>query len=92
MNFWRDVRFGFRLWRKNYGFAAAWALVLVVALALIAGGADVLLVETSVDILEVKAALDGIVTSQTRVAVVVEDDDRFRGMLTVDDLAGGITT
>jgi osmoprotectant transport system ATP-binding protein len=39
-----------------------------------------------------KAALDGIVTSQTRVAVVVEDDDRFRGMLTVDDLAGGITT
>jgi len=39
-----------------------------------------------------KAALDGIVTSQTRVAVVVEDDDRFRGMLTVDDLAEGITT
>lgn len=30
------------------------------ALGLIAGGADVLLVETSVDILEVKAALDGI--------------------------------
>jgi osmoprotectant transport system ATP-binding protein len=39
-----------------------------------------------------KAALDGIVTSQTRVAVVVEDDDRYRGMLTVDDLAEGITT
>jgi osmoprotectant transport system ATP-binding protein len=39
-----------------------------------------------------KAALDGIVTSQTRVAVVVEDDERFRGMLTVDDLAEGITT
>jgi osmoprotectant transport system ATP-binding protein len=38
-----------------------------------------------------KAALDGIVTSQTRVAVVVEDDDRYRGMLTVDDLAEGIT-
>jgi CBS domain-containing protein len=39
-----------------------------------------------------KAALDGIVTSQIRVAVVVEDDDRYRGMLTVDDLAEGITT
>ncbi|HEY8547210.1 MAG TPA: ABC transporter ATP-binding protein [Acidimicrobiales bacterium] len=38
-----------------------------------------------------KAALDGIVTSQTRVAVVVGDDDRYRGMLTVDDLAEGIT-
>jgi osmoprotectant transport system ATP-binding protein len=39
-----------------------------------------------------KAALDGIVTSQTRVAVVVEDDARYRGMLTLDDLAEGITT
>jgi osmoprotectant transport system ATP-binding protein len=39
-----------------------------------------------------KAALDGIVTSQTRVAVVVEEDERYRGMLTVDDLAEGITT
>jgi osmoprotectant transport system ATP-binding protein len=37
-----------------------------------------------------KAALDLIVTSQTRVAVVVGDDDRYRGMLTVDDLAEGI--
>jgi osmoprotectant transport system ATP-binding protein len=39
-----------------------------------------------------KAALDGIVTSQTRVAVVVEDGDRYRGMLTLDDLAEGVTT
>jgi osmoprotectant transport system ATP-binding protein len=38
-----------------------------------------------------KAALDGIVTSQTRVAVVVEEDDRYLGMLTLDDLAEGIT-
>jgi osmoprotectant transport system ATP-binding protein len=37
-----------------------------------------------------KAALDHIVTSQTRVAVVVGDDERYRGMLTVDDLAEGI--
>jgi osmoprotectant transport system ATP-binding protein len=37
-----------------------------------------------------KAALDGIVTSQTRVAVVVEDDERYLGMLTVDDVAEGI--
>ena len=37
-----------------------------------------------------KAALDLIVTSQTRVAVVVDDDERYRGMLTVDDLAEGI--
>jgi osmoprotectant transport system ATP-binding protein len=37
-----------------------------------------------------KAALDLIVTSQTRVAVVVGDDDAYRGMLTVDDLAEGI--
>jgi osmoprotectant transport system ATP-binding protein len=37
-----------------------------------------------------KAALDGIVTSQTRVAVVVDDDQRYRGMLTVDDLAEGL--
>jgi osmoprotectant transport system ATP-binding protein len=38
-----------------------------------------------------KAALDGIVTSQTRVAVVVGDDESYRGMLTLDDLAEGIT-
>jgi osmoprotectant transport system ATP-binding protein len=37
-----------------------------------------------------KAALDLIVTSQTRVAVVVDDDERYQGMLTVDDLAEGI--
>jgi osmoprotectant transport system ATP-binding protein len=37
-----------------------------------------------------KAVLDGIVTSQTRFAVVVDDDDRYRGMLTVDDLAEGL--
>jgi osmoprotectant transport system ATP-binding protein len=39
-----------------------------------------------------KQALDGIVTSQTRVAVVVEDGDRYQGMLTLDDLAEGVTT
>jgi osmoprotectant transport system ATP-binding protein len=38
-----------------------------------------------------KAALDGIVTSHTRVAVAVDDDERYLGMLTVDDLAEGIT-
>jgi osmoprotectant transport system ATP-binding protein len=37
-----------------------------------------------------KAALDGIVTSQTRVAVV-QDDQRYLGMLTLDDLAEGVT-
>ncbi|HEX8804583.1 MAG TPA: ABC transporter ATP-binding protein [Acidimicrobiales bacterium] len=37
-----------------------------------------------------KAALDLIVTSQTRVAMVVDDDDRYRGMLTVDELAEGL--
>ena len=31
-------------------------------------------------------------SSQTRVAVVIEDSDRYRGMLTLDDLAEGITT
>jgi osmoprotectant transport system ATP-binding protein len=45
-----------------------------------------------------KAALDGIVTSRTRVAVVVDadgtgnGDGHYLGMLTVDDLAEGITT
>jgi osmoprotectant transport system ATP-binding protein len=39
-----------------------------------------------------KAALDGIVTSHTRVAVAVDDDERYLGMLTVDDLAEGITS
>ena len=39
-----------------------------------------------------KAALDGIVTSRTRVAMAVDDDGRYLGMLTVDDLAEGVTT
>jgi osmoprotectant transport system ATP-binding protein len=38
-----------------------------------------------------KAALDGIVTSRTRVAMAVDDDERYLGMLTVDDLAEGVT-
>jgi osmoprotectant transport system ATP-binding protein len=38
-----------------------------------------------------KAALDTIVTSRTRVAVVVDDDERYLGVLTVDDLAEGVT-
>jgi osmoprotectant transport system ATP-binding protein len=38
-----------------------------------------------------KAALDGIVTSRTRVAVAVDGDGRYLGMLTVDDLAEGVT-
>jgi osmoprotectant transport system ATP-binding protein len=38
-----------------------------------------------------KAALDGIVTSRTRVAVVVDAERRYQGMLTLDDLAEGIT-
>jgi osmoprotectant transport system ATP-binding protein len=41
-----------------------------------------------------KAALDVIVTSRTRVAVVVEDTAggrRYKGMLTIDDLAEGVT-
>jgi predicted permease len=32
MNLWRDVRFGFRLWRKNYGFAAVAALTLALGI------------------------------------------------------------
>jgi osmoprotectant transport system ATP-binding protein len=38
-----------------------------------------------------KAALDGIVTSRTRVAVVVDAEGRYQGVLTVDDLAEGVT-
>jgi osmoprotectant transport system ATP-binding protein len=38
-----------------------------------------------------KAALDAIVTSRTRVAVVVDDDQRYLGVLTLDDLAEGVT-
>jgi osmoprotectant transport system ATP-binding protein len=37
-----------------------------------------------------KATLDGIVTSHTRVAMAVDADGRYLGMLTVDDLAEGI--
>ncbi|HEX6238931.1 MAG TPA: ABC transporter ATP-binding protein [Acidimicrobiales bacterium] len=37
-----------------------------------------------------KAALDGIVTTHTRVAVAVDDDGLYLGMLTVDDLAEGL--
>ena len=38
-----------------------------------------------------KAALDTIVTSRTRVAVVVDGDGRYQGVLTLDDLAEGVT-
>ena len=38
-----------------------------------------------------KAALDTIVISRTRVAVVVDDDRRYLGVLTLDDLAEGVT-
>ncbi|HEY7070868.1 MAG TPA: betaine/proline/choline family ABC transporter ATP-binding protein [Acidimicrobiales bacterium] len=38
-----------------------------------------------------KAALDQIVTSRTRVAVVVDAKGRYQGVLTVDDLAEGVT-
>ena len=37
-----------------------------------------------------KAALDLIVTSQTRVAAVLDDDDHYKGMVTVDELAEGL--
>jgi putative ABC transport system permease protein len=32
MNLWRDLRFGFRLWRKNYGFALIAALTLALGI------------------------------------------------------------
>ncbi len=38
-----------------------------------------------------KAALDQIVTSRTRVAVVVDAEGHYQGVLTVDDLAEGVT-
>jgi hypothetical protein len=41
----------------------------------------------------IREALDNIVNSRTRVAVVLaEDDDRYLGMLTVDELARGLRT
>jgi osmoprotectant transport system ATP-binding protein len=38
----------------------------------------------------VRTALDGIVLSRTRVAVVVTDDGTYQGMITVDDIAEGL--
>jgi osmoprotectant transport system ATP-binding protein len=37
-----------------------------------------------------REALDVIVGAQTRVAVVEDDDERFLGMLTIDQIAGGL--
>lgn len=37
-----------------------------------------------------REALDVIVTSRSRVAAVVDDDDRFHGMITIDEVAGGL--
>jgi len=38
-----------------------------------------------------RQALDRIVSSATRVAVVVDDDGRYRGMVTIDDIADGMS-
>jgi osmoprotectant transport system ATP-binding protein len=40
----------------------------------------------------VREALDVIVMSRTRVAVVVDDEGGYRGMVTVDDIAEGLAT
>ena len=37
-----------------------------------------------------REALDVIVTSHSRIAAVVDDDDRFQGMITIDEVAGGL--
>ncbi|HEY8057609.1 MAG TPA: CBS domain-containing protein, partial [Acidimicrobiales bacterium] len=37
-----------------------------------------------------REALDVIVGAQTRVAVVQDDDERYLGMLTIDQIAGGL--
>jgi hypothetical protein len=42
------------------------------------------------DATRLKAALDGIMTTSTRVAVIVGEDESYRGMLTADDLADGL--
>jgi CBS domain-containing protein len=37
-----------------------------------------------------REALDVIVGAQTRVAVVTDDDEHYLGMLTIDQVAGGL--
>ena len=37
-----------------------------------------------------REALDVIVTSHSRIAAVVDDADRFQGMITIDEVAGGL--
>ncbi len=37
-----------------------------------------------------REALDVVVTSRSRMAVVADDEDRFLGMITVDEVAGGL--
>lgn len=37
-----------------------------------------------------RQALDVIVTSRSRIAAVVDADDRFHGMITIDEVAGGL--